>query len=484
MKPTIKNVSGTLAVALTGLLAGTAQAAIPAVSASFYISGASAARAIPPAIAAELCDPAINDRADYIDSASSINYRINVCTLKNSAEVPTSIRGLKVAFYSRSSGGTLFGVRPVAIPQAIKFIDGSTCPADDGNPATEQICATLTADADYTVPDGTGDGHVPDFGLSDEEPVFGCEVAKENGPIQCTVAEVAALKTSKVTAAPVYQLPWTIQAGDQLATELVPPGSLPGTLGNISSVVLAGIFSGNYQSVADIKSAMGVTPLAGDDTEGLKVCRRTNTSGTQAGHSHLWLGSAYCGTGTKVASFIDATFDDNNAANGFPVNYTIVENSSSSNVENCVVGVVADRGRSIGINSLENAPKPGGANLSIDGIVPSQQTAATGAYRWYAESTLNSNTDTLNNVAALNDFINADLTARATTTQRTQFRTLFLANVRNPAKIVASGLNGINALPGFGTPTDPFVATTPVGWTSKFVGQGGSNCKAPLPVFP
>ena len=314
MKPTINKVSASLAVAVAGLFAGVAQAAIPAVSASFYISGASAARAIPPAIATELCDPAVNDRADYIDNAASINYRINVCTLKNTAEVPTSIRGLKVAFFSRSQGGTLFGIRGVAIPQAIKFIDGSTCPADDGNPATQQICATLTADADYTVPDGAGDGHVPDFGLSDEEPIFGCEVAKENGPAQCTAAEVAALKTPKVTAAPVYQLPWTIQVSTQLATELG---------GNISSVVLSGIFAGNYQSVADIKSAMGVAPLAGDDTEGLKVCRRTNTSGTQAGHAHIWLGSNFCGANTKIASFVDEAFDDNNVANGWPVNYDI-----------------------------------------------------------------------------------------------------------------------------------------------------------------
>lgn len=474
MQPTIKHVSGPLAVALAGLFAGAAQAAIPAVSASFYISGASAARAIPPAIATELCDPAVNDRADYIDSASSINYRVNVCTLRNTTAVPTAIRGLKVAFFSRSQGGTLFGIRGVAIPQAIKFIDGSTCPADDLNPATEQLCPTLTADADYIVPDGVGDGHVPDFGLSDEEPVFGCEVAKENGPAQCTALEVAALKTAKVTAAPVYQLPWTIQAGQQLGAELG---------GNISSVVLSGIFAGNYQSVADIKSAMGITPLAGDDTEGLKICRRTNTSGTQAGHSHLWLGSNYCGANTKIASFVDEAFDDNNVANGWPVNYDVVENSSSSNVENCVI-TVADQGRSIGINSLENAPKPGGVNLQIDGITASQQTAALGAYRWYAESTLNSNSDVINNVAALNDFINADLTARATTTQRSQFRTLFLSNVRNPAKIVASGLNGINALPNFSIPTDPFNAATPVGWTTKNVGVGGSNCKAPLPVFP
>jgi hypothetical protein len=472
MKPTINHAGGALAVALAGLAAGAAQAAIPAVSASFYISGASAARQIPPAIASELCDPGVNDRADYADSLTTVNYAINVCTLKNTAEVPTSLRGQKVAFYSRASGGSLFGVRPVGIPQPIKFLEGSACPNDDGNPATVQVCTTLTADADYAAPDGTGDGHVPDFGLSDEDPVFVCEVAKENGPAQCTPTEVAALKSAKVTAAPTYQLPWVIQAGSALAA---------GLGGNLSSTVVTGIFAGSYQSVADVKSAMGVTPAVGDDALGLKICRRTNTSGTQAGHAHLWLGSNYCGGATKVAPFVDATYDDNNAANGFPLNYEIVEASSSSNLEACLT-TAPDR--SIGINSLENDPKPGYVNLSIDGTAPTQANAATGKYKWYAESTLNSNSDVINNAVALNALIRADLTARATTTQRSQFLTLFRNNVRNPAKIVASGLNGINALPNFATPTDPYSAATPVGWTTKNVGLGGSNCKAPLPVFP
>lgn len=462
-------------LALASVVAGTAQAAIPATSAQFYISGASAARAIPPAIATELCDPAINDRADYIDNATSINYRVNVCTLKNTTEVPSSLRGLKVAFFSRSQGGTLFGVRPIAVPQAIRFIDGAACPNDDGNPATEQICNTLTADADYTAPDGSGDGKVPDFGVSDQEPLFNCEVAKENGPVQCTAAELAAIKSPKVTAAPTYQLPWTIQVGDQLATELG---------GNISSVVLTGIMTGSYTSVAQVKNAMGIAPLAGDDTEGLKVCRRTNTSGTQAGHAQMWVGSTFCGGATKTANFVDEAFDDNNVANGFPANYDVVENSSSSNVENCVVQVVADRGRSLGINSLENAPKPGAVDISIDGIAPSQLNAATGRYRWFAESTLNSNSDVINNVVTLPALIRADLTARATNTQRSQFLTIFRNNVRNPAKIVSSGLNGINALPSFGTPTVPFSAAAPTAWVSKNVGVGGSNCKSPNPVFP
>ena len=59
-----------------------------------------------------------------------------------------------------------------------------------------------------------------------------------------------------------------------------------------------------------------------------------------------------------------------------------------------------------------------------------------------------------------------------------------LETAENGLVAVEGRNDGINALPGFGTPTDPFVAGTPVGWTSKFVGQGGSNCKAPLPVFP
>ncbi len=472
MQPTINKVSSMLAVALAGVVAGSAQAAIPAVNASFYVSGASAARAIPPAIASELCDATVNDRADYADSLTSTNYTINVCTLKNTTEVPTGIRGQKVAFYARAAGGSLFGVRPVAIPQPIKFIDGSTCAADDGNPATVQVCNTLTADADYTAPDGVGDGHVPDFGLSDEDPVFVCEVSKENGPTQCTPGEVAALKSVKVTAAPTYQLPWVIQAGSTLAA---------GLNGNLSSTVVSGIFAGTYQSVADIKSAVGIVPAVGDDTKGLKICRRTNTSGTQAGHSHLWVGSNYCGGATKIASFVDATYDDNNAANGFPANYEVVEASSSSNLEACLTTATD---RAIGINSLENAPKPGYVNLSIDGIVPSQETAALGKYKWYAESTLNSNSDVIANAAALNALIKADLTARATNTQRSQFLTLFRNNVRNPAKIVSSGLNGINALPNFAVPSDPFNPALPVGWTTKNVGLGGSNCKAPLPVFP
>jgi hypothetical protein len=268
----------------------------------------------------------------------------------------------------------------------------------------------------------------------------------------------------------VYQLPWTIQAGETLGNELG---------GNISSSVLTGIFGGTYTSVAQVKSAMGIAPDAGDEDKGLKVCRRTNTSGTQAGHAQLWLGSNYCGFQTSAGSFVDASSDDDNAGNGFPLNYQVIENSSSSNVENCVIAA-ADIDRSIGINSLENAPKPGAVDLLIDGVQASQANAATGLYKWYAESTLNSNSDVINNAATLPALIRADLTARATNAQRAAFLTVFRNNVRNPARIVSSGLNGINALPNFGAPSNPFNPAQPTAWVTK----NGNNCKPSTPIFP
>ena len=464
-----------MAAGVGSLLVTTAQAAIPAVGATFYVSGASAARKIPPAVAADLCDAGVNDLAAYEYGPKPKDYTIQICTFKNAAPVPTSLRGVKVAVFTRAAGGSLFGVRGVAVPQAIQFIDGSSCPADDGNAATTQQCPNLTADADYAVPNGVGDGHVPDAGISDEDPQFVCAVAAENGPVQCTAAELAGIKnTAKFKSFATYQIIWEIMAGATF-------GGAANPVNNISTSVLKGIFTGSITSVGQVQKLMGLP--APYSTQGLKVCRRTNTSGTQAGHAQLWTGSIECGD--NDGQFVDETYDDNNAGNGFPANYDVVEANSSGDVEACLTTPAADQDRAIGINSFENSGIAGTKDLSIDGQAPSLEAAAKGSYPWYAESTIQWNTDVLNNVAALNDFVNADLTARATNTQRNQFATLFRDFLRNPSLIVSAGINGVNAIPNFAAPTDPYSAANPVGWTSKLVTLGGSNCqRVPAPFFP
>lgn len=475
----MKSSDTTLRRGAIALLAGmaafpAAQAAIPTVGATFYVSGASAAREVPKAIASEFCDTAVNDRADYVYGPKPKDYTITICTYKTTTDVPSSLRGVKVAIFTRAAGGSLFGVKPVAVPQTIKFIDGATCPADDGNPAITQSCPDLLA-ADYGAPNT---GRIPDVGISDEDGKFVCNVAKEVGPVQCSATELTGIaNTAKYKAAPTYQTVWTIQASSKFGDTTKTAAKVT----DITPTVLNGIFSGSYVSLAQVKQAMGVATVPADATRGLKVCRRTNTSGTQAGQTQLWVGASYCGA-TDSYGFVSAASDDDNAGNGFPLDYTVVEASSSGDLETCLTAA-GDEDRAIGINSLENNAPVGAFAMSINGVPASQQNAAQGTYPWYSESTAQYNTDTQSGAAAVvaQDSTLVTSGGRSTVTQRQQFATLFVNSLKSPAKLYNGGLTGVLAIPGgSNVPDATWNATNPVGWTKK----NGANCRAPQPVFP
>jgi hypothetical protein len=293
---------------------------------------------------------------------------------------------------------------------------------------------------------------VPDFGLSDEEPVFGCEVAKENGPAQCTALEVAALKTAKVTAAPVYQLPWTIQAGQQLGAELG---------GNISSVVLSGIFAGNYQSVADIKSAMGITPLAGDDTEGLKICRRTNTSGTQAViPTSGW--AATTAAPAQIASFVDGPRRQQRRQR--------------------LAGELRRGGERFleqrGICVIAAATRPRRHQLPRE---RPEARRCQSEYQWHHAEPADCSPRCVSLVRGVHPELQQRHHQQRGGTERLRQRRPDRPGDHHPAEPVPDavpqqrpqpgedrglGTERHNALPLFAVPTNPFVAATPVGWTT------------------
>lgn len=436
------------AVLGTGFVA-TANAAIPAVNAKFYVSGASAAKQIPPALAAVYCDPAINDLALYQYTTVPGDYKIVICTYKNVAPVPTALRGKKIAVFTRSAGGTLFGVKPISVRQRIRFLDGASCPNDDGNPSTTQNCPNLSATSDYGA-----SGDFPDLGISDEDGAFTCAASLG----QCTAAEQAGLTQPTYREFPSYQTIWTVQANINFPVN------------NISAEVASAIFAGTYRTIDQVQKAMGVPVTS---TDGLEVCRRTNTSGTQAGHRHIWTGISYCGANTPLG-FVTAADSDPG------IGYTVVENSSASTLESCLT-TGADANRAIGINSLENAGiNPNIKELSIDGIAPTLENAGRGIYKYYHEATVQYNTVQMENTVARN----TELGNRSTGTERQAFADAFIAAAQDPALQVAAGLNGILALPTLATPSDPWVASNPVGWSTKLVGVGGSNCRAPLLAFP
>ena len=433
MKHAIKLASMAAVVALSGTFLGTAQAAAPAVDATFYVSGASAARKIPPAIAADQCaNPAAI--VEYKDNINGKDYAGIICTLKNAAPVPTALRNKTIAVWSRAAGGSLFGVIPVADPQAIDFIDPATCPADDGNPATVQTCTGFIAKQ-------------PDVGISDEDGAFTCAASQG----ECSPSVLAGLNTPGYNTAATYGVVWTLQAGKDFP------------LSNISSSAATAIFTGAYTTVAQVEQAVtGVVTSA----ENLKVCRRTNTSGTMAGHRHLWTGIAYCGEKTPLG-FVGDSGDI-----GVDPGYQVVLNESSGNLESCLTEA-DDLDRSIGINSLANSPGVGDnyKDLNIDGIAPTMDNAVKGIYPWYHESTAQYNTVTQVSNSA------------STAAEKAAFANFFISQAQTPSVFAAAGIDGVMGLALFGGQSNPVNLANPVAWHSKFLGFGGNNCKAPQLVF-
>jgi hypothetical protein len=456
-----------LAAAVAAAWAAGAQAAAPAVSENFYVSGASAARAVTPAIAASACVAGTIVRYEYATTPG--DYNLTICTLRTNAqdhEIPVELQGDTVAIYGRAGGGSLFGLKPILVPQPIRFLDPSTCATADTVDATIQQCTGLLG-TDYA------SGTTPDAGLTDEDPQFLGNVAAEvdsSQPDPLTVAERNVLNgvtASGFTSVGTYDINWVIQSGVDFP------------LTNISRQAWRGVMAGTYTSVGDVMRAMGQVPSAAQRAAGLKVCLRTNTSGTQSGHVNAALGSNYCGSPGPLPA-LNETSDDGVLA-GRPANYDVVLNSSSSTLESCLAGVVADRARSIGINSMENAGNNSNGfdafinEMSLDGVAPTLQNAAQGIYDLYNESTMQWNTT----------FINGPTIAgRSTAAQRAAFIDMYSTKVKDPTAIANSGLNGIMATPFAATPDLVWNAAHPVAWTSKFTGFGGSNCNQSLIVFP
>jgi hypothetical protein len=446
--------------------AGGAQAAAPASNENFYVSGASAARAVTPAVANAICVAGTIVRYEYATTPG--DYNITFCTLKTNAvdsDIPVELQSDFIGMYGRAAGGSLFGLKPILVPQPIRFLDPATCPNNDGVDSTIQQCTGLLG-TDFA------SGTIPDAGLTDEDPQFLGNVAKE---VDTTAADpLTAAERNVLNNNPggaflsdgSYDIVWVVQSGSDFP------------LTNISWQAWRGVMAGTYTSVGDVMRAMGVAPSAAQQAEGLKVCLRTNTSGTQSGHVNHALGSNFCQS-PGVLPALNETSDDG-VVGGRPANYDVVLNSSSSTLESCLA-TAADRARSIGINSMENAGSNTNGNdafideMSLDGVAPTLQNAAQGRYDFYNSSTLNHNSNFTNG---------ATIAGRSTAAQRNAFLSMYLAKVTKPAQIAASGLNGILATPFNGSPDLVWNASNPVNWTTKLVGFGGSNCNESLIVFP
>lgn len=302
-----------------------AQAAGPTIAAGtkvVFLSGASAPDNFLADIAANMLTGEIAIRS----TDSGILHRAYYG--KAAAGIPGITAGTDVLFIKRSKGGSVFGVDTVARAQRVETLDLTNCTALTVNGTTQPYswsCGTKGIDPGITgYNTGANTGLVADFGVSDVEPsLFKTPYNTENGSPALTNAELASLANK-----PVNQVMMGIVATDAVAATT-----------HISRAQYGAMLAGKLADWSSIDSS----------ADAVVVCRRVDGSGTQA--SYNWFFSGFpCNLAsngfadTPPAAATDSFgYDGAHAGTALDpiiidptLGLTIVENSGSGDVRNCL----------------------------------------------------------------------------------------------------------------------------------------------------
>jgi len=297
--------------ALSAMSAQAAVVDIPAGTVTIYVSGASAVDNFFADTVNSMMTNVTAVRGPTNDSA----FRAYLGTSNGVAGVTD---GTNILLIKRSTGGSFFGVNPVARSEKIRTLDFTNCTAlVGGNYAFE--CATKGDDQNGA------DGEVPDFGLSDVEPFMFQGINLGNGQSALSAAQLAALVSQPV---------------NQQAMGIVATNAVANTT-HLSRAAYGAMLAGKINTWEVIDGS----------TDPVIVCRRTNGSGTQA--SYNWFFSGYpCNTASNgFAANVPATTAGQTeiiasgagtSGNPFIVDPTlsaqavIVENAGSGDVRGCL----------------------------------------------------------------------------------------------------------------------------------------------------
>lgn len=372
-----------IAAAVAGLtLAGQAAALTPAdsVDIEIFISGASAQDNNIEALASDLC--VANTLDVYYDTANPAKpgaaYRAFFCEV-NAAEVPGLGANANMLIYKRSAGGSGQGVMPVVNGDLMDrmTIFNSNCTNTAGN---EWECSVGNA--------GDIVQAVPDAGISDVEPSMFKLANAPSGVDPADDTKINSRAEVYPTAGLMFGIPVTPQLRDalQVAQGLTPGSETEADMPTLTREQVASLFTARVQKWSKftvngtaLTAYPGVTPPT--DTK-VRICRRTNGSGTQAQFNAQFLGHACGPHGYTPAS-----------APGNPILGPIItEGSGSGNVTTCLVDHEAAGNWAAGIQSLEKgiAAKPGETYrfVKIDGYAPTLENVVKGKYWNWSENTI------------------------------------------------------------------------------------------------
>lgn len=332
----LNKLSAACAIALAGVSSQAfALGAFDTPDLTVYLSGASAPDNFLESIATGMYVGAKgSDWYAYVDNGDGKQQRAFFGTMKGTADgVPASIAGKKVLIIKRSTGGSVFGVNPVARAEALAVlnVNSGACTATTGS--YNYKCPVVGVDPGVGTP--TGQEMVPDFGVSDVSPAMFKEPFNvEFGKGQLSSAEVAGM---------------TVKQVNTIAMGLAVTNAIPDTT-YFSRAVYGALLSGNLTDWTQVEASLA--PAAGT---GVVVCRRVPGSGTQT--SYNWFFNNFpCTTGSIAGSGDTAPTRMGDSASGIvsgsgtsgdpyvidpSAGYTVLENSSSGNVADCMAKAAA-----------------------------------------------------------------------------------------------------------------------------------------------
>ncbi len=341
---------------------------------------------------------------DNLAATPGGSYRIYSCTLGTNAAIPAAIQSKNMAYYERLSGGSVYGVNPVALSLAESYMTLADCAS------VSAASGTVTC-VGAGLPTGSA---APEIGISDVEPAM---FTGANLPAAFTALTPAQLALLTVDHA--LQQTFAVGVGNGVS----------GLVTNLSSAQISTLLTGTTTDWHTINQAIAPKTK-------VTVCVRTNGSGTQAGANALWLNSP-CSPSAEKALGAHA-----------------ILNSSTSVLLTCL----DNNPNSVGIFGLADGPNAGDtfSVVNIDNVAATAQNAAEGLYRYQVESTIN--------YRAIASYT-ADQQALITALKNifgnpTELHTV---NAGFPAPALNANYNNGAA----GTPSAPYNAALPTAWGSR-----------------
>src|SRR5882672_2570870 len=395
----------------------------PAPQAELYISGATAQdealenlMRLKPGIpgATNICEPGTLDI--YRGKIDGTAKRVFYCrTASNVLGLPP---GLRLAVH-KSSGGSGEGVTPVSAGTAVPYIDLAKLPAaaDCKEGKDERATEDFMAYRNHTACDGAGKPVIPRAGISDVEPAL---VGGISQPL---------------TVRPQNQLVWglpvtknlrnALQAAQGLVRNIVPHDDpsrdTEAVMPSLSRAQVAGLFAGTVKTWDQLYDSTGrgrtrstflaPGPPANPDASGatpgayrpdrklggtVYVCRRIETSGTQASYDVHYLRHR-C---VKDSPPFLAPNDSSDLKNGGDVNKlvrianpagNVYAGTGTGDVRDCLDAHEQFNRWAIGILGTENIGNNGNREfryLKVDGVAPTLLNARNGRWTHVSEQSM------------------------------------------------------------------------------------------------